>query len=205
MEIFLNIIISYLIGCIPSSYIIVKLTTGINIFEHGSGNPGALNSYESTGKKSIGIYVLIIDFLKGALAAYLSYLIAGSTIALYAGIIWVVIGNNYNIFFKGKGGRGLAVAAGAFAAVNPFIVVIWLLMWITVYFAISKNVHIANAAALIAAPILFFSSPSAIIELTNILQINDLLHLKITFALVCFIIVLRHIKPLKLLSETKED
>ncbi|MDT3740300.1 MAG: glycerol-3-phosphate acyltransferase [Candidatus Kapabacteria bacterium] len=198
MNLMIIIVLTYLIGTIPTSYLVVKFRKGINIFESGSGNPGALNSYESTGSKRIGIIVLLLDVLKGVLAGWLSYKISGQDyLPFMAGLIWVIIGHNYNIFFGGRGGRGLATAAGAFGIVNPFIVLTWLVMWAFGYYVIQKNVHIANAIALIGAPILIFSTPAAMFGITQILPVPDVMALKITFALACFVIILRHIKPIK--------
>lgn len=205
MLIILIIIITYLIGAIPSSYLIVKLLDKKDIFANGTGNPGAMNSYEVTGKKHIGAIVLIADVLKGILAAYLSTLIAGEDIrAQMIGLIWVVIGNNYNLFFSGKGGRGLATAAGAFGIINPMLVVSWLVAWAMGYNIIQKNVHIANTIALIGGPLLVFSSPTELFEITQIIPVASMFSLKITYTIVCFIIIFRHIKPLKELAGIKE-
>jgi glycerol-3-phosphate acyltransferase PlsY len=205
MELFIIIILTYLIGTIPNSYLIVRIFGKKNILESGSGNPGALNSYESTGNKYIGIAVLLADLVKGAIAGYLSYRIAGNNYLPYmSGLVWVIIGHNYNIFFGGKGGRGLATAAGVFGIVTPMIVITWLVMWALGYFVIQKNVHIANAIALIGSPILVFSTPSALFLITEILPVPDILSLKITFTVACIVILLRHIKPLKEIAGIKE-
>jgi acyl phosphate:glycerol-3-phosphate acyltransferase len=206
MELLLSIIICYLIGTIPTSYLLVKFFGGKNIFESGSGNPGALNSYESTGKKGIGVAVLIFDVLKGIIAAVVAYQIAGGAHLPYlAGLIWVIIGNNYNIFFGGRGGRGLAVAAGAFGMVSPYIVITWLVMWAGGYYIIRKNVHIANGLALIGSMILVFSTPDAMYEITGILPVSDIFALKIAYSIACIVILMRHIKPLKELAAKSQD
>ncbi|GAB1372376.1 hypothetical protein MASR1M45_24380 [Candidatus Kapaibacterium sp.] len=204
MELFLSIVIAYLVGTFPSSYLLVKYFGNKNIHESGSGNPGALNSYESTGSRGIGAGVLILDFIKGAVAAYITFLIGGNDyLPFMVGIIWVIIGHNYNVFFGGKGGRGLATAAGAFAIISPYIVITWLVMWAMGYYVIRKNVHVANAIALVGAPILLFSSPSKILEITNMVPVNDFFAVKLAFALACLLILLRHIKPLKELFTEK--
>ncbi|MFA5513219.1 MAG: glycerol-3-phosphate acyltransferase [Candidatus Kapaibacterium sp.] len=198
MELVITIIVCYFIGAIPSSYLLVKFFGKKNIFQEGSGNPGALNSYESTDNKYIGTSVLLLDILKGIAAAYFAYSIAGNNyVPFLAGLIWVIIGNNYNIFFGLKGGRGLAVAAGAFGAASPYFVFTWLIMWLTSYFMIKKNVHVANAIALIAAPILVFSTADAMLDISGILTVGDKTALKITYSLSCFVILIRHFKPLR--------
>lgn len=207
MELLLKIIVCYLIGTIPTSYLLVKYHSGKDIHEIGSGNPGALNSFESTGNKTIGVAVLTLDFIKGAFASWLAsmdWFGNNSYLPFMAGILWVIIGHNYNLFFGGRGGRGLATAAGAFGIINPFFVVSWLISWVLGYYIVQKNVHIANTIALIASPILMFSTPDGIHKIFGIINVNDIFALKITFAIACFIIILRHIKPLKDLVGIKE-
>ena len=69
MEYLLSSIIGYLFGSIPTAYLLLKRTRGIDITNAGTGNVGAMNSYEVTNSKSIGIIVLLIDFLKGMIPA----------------------------------------------------------------------------------------------------------------------------------------
>ena len=71
-EIILSSLIGYLIGSIPTAYLLVKKNNGIDIRENGSSNVGALNSYEVSNSKLIGISVLLIDFSKGLLAVFIA-------------------------------------------------------------------------------------------------------------------------------------
>lgn len=206
MDLLISIVVSYFIGAIPTSFILVKIFGGKNIFESGSGNAGALNSYETTGNKAIGISVLLIDFFKGALAAFVGYNISGEGyLPFMASLIWVLIGHNYNIFFRGKGGRGLATAAGAFAMVSPYFVVTWLIVWVAGYYVVRKNVHIANGIALLGSTILIFSTPDAMFAIASILQTTDLFALKLTYSFASIVILLRHIEPLKELARNSES
>ncbi len=205
MELILSIIICYLIGAIPTSFLIVKLFGGKNIYESGSGNPGALNSYESTGSRGIGIAVLILDFVKGALAAIVAYKISGDTyLPFMAGLIWVIIGHNYNVFFGGRGGRGLATAAGAFIMVSPYIIITWLIVWAGGYYILRRNVHIANGIALLGSTILIFSTPEAMYSIASALPVSDIMALKLTYSFACIVILMRHIEPLKELARNSE-
>lgn len=205
MELILSIIICYLIGAIPTSYLIVKTFGGKNIYDLGSGNPGALNSYESTGNRNIGLAVLILDFVKGALAAYVAYKISnGAYLPFMAGLIWVIIGHNYNIFFGGKGGRGLATAAGAFGMISPYIVITWVVVWFAGYYVVRRNVHIANGIALLGSTILIFSTPEAMYSIASVLPVSDIMALKLTYSFACIVILMRHIEPLKEFAKSKE-
>jgi len=71
MLVFLSIILSYLIGSLPFAYLFFKIFRKQNITQEGSGNVGAMNSYEITGKKWIGVLVFILDCLKGFFAILL--------------------------------------------------------------------------------------------------------------------------------------
>ena len=68
-------LIGYLLGSIPTAYIVLKRTQNVDITETGSGNVGAMNSFEVSNSKIIGILVFIIDALKGLLSVYLCLLL----------------------------------------------------------------------------------------------------------------------------------
>lgn len=202
----LIIINSYLLGCIPTAYLYVKLFAKKNVLSEGSGNAGALNSYEITGKRWIGIAVMLTDAGKGMLAVYAARLIGGDEVIYAAlGAIWVVIGHNYNAFMRLKGGRGLAAAMGAFILINPLAIILWGILWAVGYYIFKKNVHVGNSVALVLMPFLFSSHPSLMLEATSTIPVDSLLELKVFVFVICFLILLRHIKPLMELFGKKED
>jgi glycerol-3-phosphate acyltransferase PlsY len=198
IEKFIAVILGYLIGAIPTAFLIIKLFAKKNILTEGTGNAGAMNSYEVTGKKSIGIIVFFGDFLKGVLAVIIGSLIShGDFIIIGITAVWAVIGHNFNIFLGLKGGRGLATAVGIFFAINPYPVIAWVLVWLASFYIIQKNVHVASAVACLGAPIMMFSTNNQLIALMNIQYIPDLFKLKLLITLISFVILLRHIQPLK--------
>jgi glycerol-3-phosphate acyltransferase PlsY len=200
----LAVVLGYLIGAIPSAFLIIKLFAKKDILSDGTGNAGAMNSYEVTGKKYIGIMVFLADLLKGILAVIIGSLISqGDFLIIGITAAWSVIGHNFNFFFGLKGGRGLATTTGVFFALNPYPVIAWVLVWLASYYIIRKNVHIANAAACLGAPLMMFSTNNQLIALMNIQQIPDLFQLKILVTVLSFIILLRHIQPLKELVKVK--
>jgi glycerol-3-phosphate acyltransferase PlsY len=73
MNFLICIFIGYLIGAIPASYLIVKLSTGKILFQEGSGNVGAMNSYEITQNRYIGIVCGLADLLKGIISVLLVF------------------------------------------------------------------------------------------------------------------------------------
>ena len=120
-------VISYLLGSIPFSYFIARWQ-GKNLFEVGSKNIGAANVYRATGKPSYFIFALIGDAAKGALAIFLcrqlSYLGYDLTMGFAIAAFFVVLGHNWPLFLKFKGGKGLASLVGILLALNWKLILI---------------------------------------------------------------------------------
>lgn len=116
-------IISYLIGSIPFSYI-VAFAYGKNLYKVGSGNVGTANVYRATGKAGATILALAGDVGKGFFSIYLVQKFSGGcflpslTLTETVAAFFVVVGHNWPIFLKFKGGRGLAALAGTILALN---------------------------------------------------------------------------------------
>src|ERR1700746_59222 len=148
--------LSYLIGSIPSGYLVAR-SKGIDISRRGSSNIGAANVARVMGKKW-GYLVGICDFLKGFLATELGFLIAshfrlspvlGSVIAAIASIL----GHNYTVWLGFKGGKGIATSGGAVLALLPPLVFLLAgVVWIAV-FLISRYTSLASLSAALALPI----------------------------------------------------
>lgn len=147
---------AYLIGSFPSAWIMVRLTMKSDIRANGSGNVGAFNALRVSRKKWVGLVTLLLDLLKGALPAW--YILAnyGETYPL----LWLVtagliLGHCFSFWLKFKGGRGLAVAAGALLVFQPLLVVIWLAVWLVFFVVIRKHI-IATLIATAALPLIVF-------------------------------------------------
>lgn len=118
---------AYLIGSIPTAYLMGRLLKGIDIREHGSGNVGATNVMRVLGTWA-GVATLAIDLLKGyAAVGLLAPLACGDPSRLPAASILaciaVVAGHNWMIFLRFTGGKGVATTAGAFLAMMPLVAV----------------------------------------------------------------------------------
>ncbi len=105
------VVLSYLIGSIPTALIFGRVFFHIDIREHGSNNPGATNTLRVLGKKA-AILVLLVDVGKGALAALLPTLFQADISPLYPGLI-AVIGHCFPLFAGFRGGKAIATTAGA--------------------------------------------------------------------------------------------
>ena len=135
INIFLALLIGYLVGSIPTAIWMGKITKKIDIREHGSGNAGATNAIRVLGWK-VGILVLIVDMFKGFipvfyLPQYFPYPELGDLYPLIIGV-FTIIGHIFPVFAGFKGGKGVGTAAGAFAALIPLSFSIALILFILV-------------------------------------------------------------------------
>ncbi len=151
-------IATYLLGAIPNAYIIVKLTTGQNIMKHGTGNVGTMNTHRATGNKLTTIFVLLLELGKGMLAYLVTSIIAKKyeldmLSLLQIGAFWNILGHNYSVFLKFKGGKGLATAAGFLLLTNPLLVLFWFVGF-AVTTAISKYMVLGQMVGTILLPII---------------------------------------------------
>jgi len=149
----LIIVLCYLIGSFPTAYVFVKLKSNKDITKEGSGNVGTLNSFKVTQSKTIGITVLLIDLLKGLIPVYaMMFILNMAYPSIMFGACGLILGHNYPVWLKFKGGRGLAAGAGIFFAVNYFIVFGWCLVWLVI-FAFKKKVLLSNTIATFCLPV----------------------------------------------------
>ncbi|MBQ7873995.1 MAG: glycerol-3-phosphate 1-O-acyltransferase PlsY [Oscillospiraceae bacterium] len=114
-------VIAYLIGSFNMAILISKFHKAKDIRELGSGNAGMTNMLRSFGKKAAA-FTFIGDFLKGALVVFVARSI-GEEFALnfdiaYIAAVFVIIGHVYPIYFRFKGGKGIATALGAMLVLN---------------------------------------------------------------------------------------
>ncbi len=150
------VIVSYLIGSIPTGFIIVKLIKGIDIREIGSGSTGATNVKRVLGTKWFFI-VMFLDALKGILPVMLAY--NYFNFLNYIGLspvlaaIGVIVGHSKSVFLKFTGGKSVATGVGTILALCwPVGVIIALIWGIITYF--SKYVSLGSVIAISLAPIL---------------------------------------------------
>ena len=110
MDLFLCALAGYLLGSVNCSIILSRLRYRDDIRRHGSGNAGMTNTLRTYGKLP-AVLVLLGDGAKGVLAAWLGGLLAGTAGAYLAGL-FAVVGHMFPLFFRFKGGKGVATAAG---------------------------------------------------------------------------------------------
>ena len=150
-------IVAYLIGSIPTGYLIVKAKTGQDIRTIGSGSTGATNVKRVLGKKWF-FTVMILDAIKGMVPVLIAkYLTFGDSLGLVAVVsaVMVIIGHSKSLFLGFKGGKSVASGIGTIYALNFYVGLILTVVWsIITYF--TKYVSVGSIIALICAPFLMY-------------------------------------------------
>jgi len=157
---YLGLVLAYVAGSIPAAYIAGKVTRGIDLRQHGSGNLGATNVYRVLGAK-VAVVALLFDAEKGAVPVlWFPRLIVppvseAGTLTLWAigfGVA-AIIGHVRPVFLLWKGGgKGVATASGVFGALAPAAIGITLLVWLGVL-VISGYMSLASLAGAVVLPV----------------------------------------------------
>ena len=150
------VLLSYLLGSIPNGYLLTKYFTGKNILKLGSGNVGSTNVRRVAGKK-MAIITQLLDMTKGLLpvAVYLLFTnakIGGSDSFVYWLALAAIIGHDFSIFLKFKGGKGVNTTLGASVLIAPVSVFIS----VAIYFIVKwrfKYVSLGSLFLGIALPV----------------------------------------------------
>lgn len=138
-------IVGYLLGSIPFGVLVAK-KYGVDIYQAGSGNPGATNVLRQIGKTA-GYSVFILDFLKGLISTvwFLLPIFSFSgdiTLGLW-GLPAAVLGHTLPLFAKFRGGKGVATAMGGLLGVMPVCLLIGLVCWVVIFFS-TRYVAVAS-------------------------------------------------------------
>lgn len=153
MELLL-IIFSYLLGSIPTGYIVGAMA-GVDIREVGSGNVGATNVARTVGKKR-GLLTLIADVAKGFVPVFIAGRLDLSQSAIALTAIAAFLGHLYPMFLKFRGGKGVATALGVLLALAPMASLILIAIFAVVAVS-SRFVSLSSIVAALAAPIVLWS------------------------------------------------
>ena len=161
------LLISYLVGSIPTAYLFGKMLKGIDIRKVGSGNVGATNALRALGKGP-GVAVLLIDILKGFLVVVFlasffenkPVLLSNQALSIFMGLA-CICGHNWTIFLQFKGGKGIATTFGVLIGLAfkipglNSVIGLLILTWFTV-FLIFRMVSLASICCAIALPVFSF-------------------------------------------------
>ena len=163
----LTLVIAYIIGSIPTGYLIVKTKTGDDIRTIGSGSTGATNVKRVLGKKWFFI-TLLLDAFKGALPVILATMFVKTYsslgIAPVLASIAVIIGHSKSCFLNFNGGKSVASGVGTILALNWMVGAIIAIIWGTITYT-TKYVSVGSIIALLISPFLMylFKAPIAYI------------------------------------------
>ena len=114
---------AYVVGSVPTAYILVRWMEGEDIRDFGSRNVGALNAYNRTGAWA-GLLVLVVDTAKGVLAVAAPRLLGVDASVLFITTPLVVAGHNWPVFLNFRGGKGAAAIFGISLVIVPWLTVI---------------------------------------------------------------------------------
>jgi glycerol-3-phosphate acyltransferase PlsY len=162
----LALVASYLLGSIPFGYLAGRLT-GIDVRKVGSGNIGATNVVRVLGKR-YGYPVFVLDFIKGLAAVTLSSTAARiaqapwpspETLGVFAAIS-AVVGHSFPVWLRFRGGKGVAVSAGALFGLMPVATLVGVAIWILVFFT-TRYVSAASIAAAMVLPFVIWITTRA--------------------------------------------
>lgn len=167
IQLTLTIIVAYLIGAIPTGYIIVKSKTGEDIRTIGSGSTGATNVKRVLGKNWFFI-TLLLDAFKGALPVILAkyFVTVGASIGIapVLAAVAVIVGHSKSCFLGFKGGKSVASGVGTILALNWMVGALIAIIWGTITYT-TKYVSVGSIIALLISPVLMylFKAPIAYI------------------------------------------
>lgn len=148
--IILFIIVAYLFGSLSGALLISHIWHLPDPRQHGSGNPGATNMLRLNGKR-IALWVLIFDMLKGLIPVWLAYRLDITPFFLGLIAIAACLGHIYPLFFDFQGGKGVATAFGAMAAIGFDFTGAFSFTWLIATF-ISGYSSIGSIISFIVAP-----------------------------------------------------
>lgn len=158
VELLVVAIVAYIIGSIPTGYLIVKAKTGQDIRTVGSGSTGATNVKRVLGKNYFFL-VMLLDALKGALPVVLAKLFA--TVGVSLGLapviaaVAVIIGHSKSIFLQFKGGKSVASGVGTILALNWVVGIVIALVWGVITYT-TKYVSVGSIIALVISPFVMY-------------------------------------------------
>ena len=154
----LVLVVAYLLGSIPFAYLAGRLN-GVDLRTVGSGNLGATNVFRTLGR-TVGIAVMVLDIAKGAFAVLIAqWVVGGPWWPIAAGAL-AILGHVFPVWTGFKGGKGVAVGAGALVGLVPAASGVLIILWLLIV-VLTRYVSVASiVCALAAAPLAWaFGAP----------------------------------------------
>lgn len=158
-------ILAYFIGSIPTAVWYGKLIHGVDVREHGSGNPGATNTFRVLGKRA-GTIVMLVDIAKGLLATFLATILLRMAVLpeekliitkLVFGMV-AVFGHIFPVFIRFRGGKGVATLLGMMIGIQPVVALLSALIFLTTLLT-TKYVSLSSMLGALSFPLMLIFIP----------------------------------------------
>jgi len=143
------ILLGYAVGSVPFAFLLAR-RAGIDVRVAGSGNVGAANVLRTSGLP-LGVTVMALDIVKGAATVLAAYAAVGTIQSMAAAGAAAVVGHIYPIWLRFHGGKGVAVAAGAFAILAPVATVAAAVVFVTAV-GLTRVISLGSVAATLTLP-----------------------------------------------------
>ena len=146
----LCIVIGYFLGTIPTGFLVARMR-GVDIQKVGSGNIGATNVLRALGTLP-AIIVVILDPLKGAMATLIPIFIGMDSWTVALTGLAAVLGNNFNVLLRLRGGKGIATSIGVFLVIDPFTSLLCLVLGVATIL-VSRMVSLGSLVGMFSLPL----------------------------------------------------
>ena len=174
MQLFLVVLLSYLLGSVSFGIIVTRIVKGVDIRAYGSGNTGFTNVLRVVGKGP-SVLVLLGDALKGSFCVALGYYFGDAYFAVMGGLA-AMVGHTYPLYFGFRGGKGVATGLGVMLTLAPDVTIIALIIFIlTVLFSRYVSLGSILAALSVLISTIFLAKPFPIL-LFSILAVSFVIY-----------------------------
>jgi len=143
----------YLMGSIPTGYLMVKLMKGTDVRQHGSGRSGGTNVWRAAGPLP-AILTTVGDFSKGMIAVWIGRAILGDSIGEVLVGVAAIVGHNWSVFLGWRGGAGTATNLGVISMLYWPVALILVVIALVIAFGL-RYASVASLSVAILAPIIF--------------------------------------------------
>jgi glycerol-3-phosphate acyltransferase PlsY len=164
----LLIYLFYIHGSFPTAFVVTYFYSRKDVTKIGSKNIGALNTYRATRNLALTLLVLTNDILKGVIP----YIVLSTLYPQYVFLAFFgILGHNYPIFSKFKGGRGIAALLGLLLVVNPALFLMWCVVWAIGYLA-TRYIFVGAMSAIIVLLIFGILSKNWLLVVSSIIVLS---------------------------------
>ncbi len=200
MPYIISAVIGFLLGSFPTAFLVMKKIRNLDITKTGTGNVGAMNAYEISNSKIIGLLIFLVDALKGLLSVYLIALLFPLHFAFPAlALVFAVLGHCYSPWISFNGGRGLSTALGGMLLISPLIPIILGAGWL-IFFIIKKEIIISNFFATLLTLIISFLNVS-LLNKYSYPHPNSDTAIAFFISSILILILIKHFEPVRSLKQ----